>query len=356
LFIAPLFFWILINILIANYLKGAAFFIIPVFFGLLSLWILIRKERSGNRSENHPNLFLMPILATPAICLFAPHLQFFPVGLGLKMMVASTIFTVLLFGLLLPVFGFYKMKRPLAIFFFVLAIAFFVKAHITSDFTSKRQKPNSLVYYQDADKGESYWATYDEMRDDWTAGYLGENPEEASKYIGSASGSKYSSGYTYAVKAPQKNIPLFKTELKKDTIINGLKNVTFIIKPQRNVNQISLYSEEDINFTSLSFNGQSLPLNNDENSASQKIKSKELVRFYVSDNDSLEVSYSVAMDKKINFTVIEYSYDLLTHPQFSINKRAENMMPKPFVVTDAIAVKKKIDVNSLKFKVSDTLQ
>jgi len=348
LLIAPLFFWLLINMLVAIYLKGAAFFILPVFFGLLSLWILIRQEK--------PNLLLMTLLGALAIFLFAPHIQFFPVGLGLKMLMASTIFTVLLFGLLLPVFGFYKMKRGLSIIFYLLAIVFFVKAHLSSDFTSERQKPNSLVYYLDVDKGDSYWATYNKVLDDWTIGYLGKNPEEASKYIESASGSKYSSGYTYAVKAPKKDIPLFETVLNKDTIINGIKNVTITIIPKRYVNQISLYVEEGTNFETISFNGEDFQLHKKYDPASMKIKGKEIVRYYVSDKDSLEVSYTIKSEQPVKFTVMEYSFDLLTHPQFSINKRAENMMPTPFVITDAIAVKKKIDVGSLKVKVTDSLQ
>ena len=340
LLIAPLFFWIIINTLVAIYLKGAAFFILPVFLGLLSLWILIRQEK--------PNLILMTLLGALAIFLFAPHIQFFPIGLGLKMLVASAIFTVLLFGLLLPVIGFYKMKRILSILFFLLAIGFFVKAHLASDFTSERQKPNSLVYYQDADNGATYWATYDNLLDDWTKGYLGENSYEASKYIEYASGSKYNRGYSYAIEAPKKEIPMFETVLKKDTIINGDKNVTFTITPMRHVNQLSLYSEEGTEFKSLSFNGQNFPLNNNIQDASQKIKSKEMVRYYISDNDSLEVTYSVNKDQPVTFTALEYSYDLLTHPQFKIRKRLENMMPKPFVVTDAIVVKKTIYIDSLK--------
>ena len=71
------------------------------------------------------------------------------------------------------------------------------------------------------------------------------------------------------------------------------------------------------------------------------------MRYYVSDKDSLEVSYEVSKDQKVSFTVMEYSYDLLDHPQFKINNRAENMMPKPFVVTDAIIVKKKITIDDL---------
>ena len=346
LLIAPLIFWLLINVIVAIYLKGAAFFIIPVFLGLLSLWILIRQEK--------PNLILMVIIGALAIFMFVPLIQFFPVGLGLKMLVGSSLITALLFGILLSVFGFYSKKGILSAVFILLAIVFFIKAHLTSNFTSERQKPNSLVYYYDADTDETYWATYDKILDDWTKGYLGENPEEASNYITHASGSKYAKGYSFAVEAPAKKIPLFKAVLNSDTIINDIKKRTFTIIPNRNVNQISLYVAEGVEFDFLSFNGQSLPLNNNENSASQKIKSKELVRYYVSDKDSLEVSYEVSKDQKVSFTVMEYSYDLLDHPQFKINNRAENMMPKPFVVSDAIIVKKKITIDDLPLKIKDS--
>ena len=339
LLIAPLIFWILINMGVAIYLKGAAFFIIPVFLGLLSLWILIRKDR--------PNLILLTIIGSIAIFIFAPLVQFFPVGLGLKMLVGSCLFTALLFGILLPVIGFYKFKKILAMLFVMVASLFFIKAHLSSNFSPNRQKPNSLVYYHDADNNKNYWATYDQELDDWTKEYLGDSPEPASSYISYASGSKYAKGYKFANVAPNKNIPIFKTVLHKDTVINQYKEVSFTIFPQRAVNQISLYTAEEVNFKSLSFNGQFFPLNNNLTNAAQKIKSKELVRYYVSDKDSLVVSYEVSKNQKVSFTVLEYSYDLLNHPQFTINKRADYMMPKPFIVTDAVIVKKELNMEDL---------
>ena len=339
LLIAPLIFWILINIGVAIYLKGAAFFIIPVFLGLLSLWILIRKDR--------PNLILLTIIGSIAIFIFAPLVQFFPVGLGLKMLVGSCLFTALLFGILLPVIGFYKFKKILAMLFVMVASLFFIKAHLSSNFSPNRQKPNSLVYYHDADNNKNYWATYDQELDDWTKEYLGNSPEPASSYISYASGSKYAKGYKFANVAPNKNIPIFKTVLHKDTVINQYKEVSFTIFPQRAVNQISLYTAAEVNFKSLSFNGQFFPLNNNLTNAAQKIKSKELVRYYVSDKDSLVVSYEVSKNQKVSFTVLEYSYDLLNHPQFTINKRADYMMPKPFIVTDAVIVKKELNMEDL---------
>ena len=339
LLIAPLIFWILINIGVAIYLKGAAFFIIPVFLGLLSLWILIRQDR--------PNLILLTIIGSIAIFIFAPLAQFFPVGLGLKMLVGSCLFTALLFGILLPVIGFYKLKKVLALLFVMVATLFFVKAHLSSNFSPDRQKPNSLVYYHDADNNKNYWATYDQELDDWTKEYLGDSPEPASSYISYASGSKYAKGYKFANVAPNKNIPVFKTVLHKDTIINKYKEVSFTIFPQRAVNQISLYTADESNFKSLSFNGQRFPLNSSLKNTAQKIKSKELVRYYVSDKDSLVVSYKVSKNQKVSFTVLEYSYDLLNHPQFKINKRADYMMPKPFIVTDAIIIKKELQIEDL---------
>ena len=339
LLIAPLIFWILINIGVAIYLKGAAFFIIPVFLGLLSLWILIRKDR--------PNLILLTIIGSIAIFIFAPLVQFFPVGLGLKMLVGSCLFTALLFGILLPVIGFYKLKKVLAMLFIIVASLFFIKAHLSSNFSPNRQKPNSLVYYHDADNNKNYWATYDQELDDWTKEYLGDSPEPASSYISYASGSKYAKGYQFANIAPNKNIPIFKTVLHKDTVINQYKEVSFTIFPQRAVNQISLYTAEEVNFKSLSFNGQFFPLHNNLKNTAQKIKSKELVRYYVSDKDSLVVSYQVSKNQNVSFTVLEYSYDLLNHPEFTINKRADYMMPKPFIVTDAIIVKKELNSGNL---------
>ena len=339
LLIAPLIFWILINIGVAIYLKGAAFFIIPVFLGLLSLWILIRKDR--------PNLILLTIIGSIAIFIFAPLVQFFPVGLGLKMLVGSCLFTALLFGILLPVIGFYKFKKTLAMLFVMVASLFFIKAHLSSNFSPNRQKPNSLVYYHDADNNKNYWATYDQELDDWTKEYLGNSPEPASSYISYASGSKYAKGYKFANVAPNKNIPIFKTVLHKDTVINQYKEVSFTIFPQRAVNQISLYTAEEVNFKSLSFNGQFFPLHNNLKNTAQKIKSKELVRYYLSDKDSLVVSYQVSKNQNVSFTVLEYSYDLLNHPEFTINKRADYMMPKPFIVTDAIIVKKELNSGNL---------
>ena len=67
----------------------------------------------------------------------------------------------------------------------------------------------------------------------------------------------------------------------------------------------------------------------------------------MSKGDSLHVVYSISKEEKVNFQVMEYSYDLMEHPEFEIENRPDYTMPKPFVITDAIAVKRSFSVDSL---------
>ena len=211
-----------------------------------------------------------------------------------------------------------------------------------------------MVYYQNTDTGKSYWVTYDKIVDDWSKEYLGDTPYEASKFVQSASASKYNTGYTFASEAPLKNIPLFETVLKKDTVIGNFRNVTFRIIPKRDIQQIELYAGTNILFNALSFNGKSVPKDSSGHVFANR-RSNKLVRFYVAENDSLEVSYSTKKDAEVSFTVVEYSFDLLSNSQFTINQRPKNTMPKPFIVTDAIAIQKSISINSLQVKTQNAV-
>ena len=346
LLVAPLVFWLLINLGLALYLKGGAFFIIPFYFGLLSLWVLIRQE--------FPSPLLMLLLAVPAVFTFAPLIQFFPVGLGLEMLAISCVFTVLLFGLLLPILGFYRYKKLFAALFLILGIGFFISAHFNSGFTDTTQKPNSLLYYQDTDTQKAYWVTYDRLLDDWTRGYLGEHPEEASKYVENAAGSKYNTGYTYAAEAPWKVIPAFDTWRNKDTLVGQEREVSFTIIPNRDVDVIRLYADKDIVFDALSYNGIAVAKDSTGRVYSNRVNNG-LLSYYVSPNDTLEVAYRVPDTVNVAFNVLEYSFDLLKNPLFTMDKRPSNTMTKPFVFNDAIVQKRWVHPRLLEARPKDSL-
>lgn len=347
LLIAPLLFWLLINAGLAFFLEGAAYFIIPIYFALIALWLMIRQEK--------PNLLLLSLLAVPAIFLFSPLIQFFPVGLGLKMLFASCLFTVLSFGLMLPVFGYYKWKRTLSVLFFILAFVFFVSAHFKSGFSEERQKPNSLVYYKKSAEGNAYWVTYDNVLDAWTKTYLGDSPEEASKYVGSAAGSKYNTGYTFASPAPQVEIPEFEVRLEQDTVVGNEREVRFTILPNRAVNIIRLYSDQEQKFKELGFNGKLVP-NDSTGTPWGARQSNYLMQYYRSGNDSLEVYCKYSAEVDLSFNVLEYSFDMMKNSRLKMKPRPATAMPSPFINTDAVVIEKAIRINDLKMEiVNDTL-
>ncbi len=338
-YVAPLFFWLLINVVVFVVLKGAAFFIIPVFFALLSFWVMMRQQK--------PNLLAMALLAAPAIFIFVPLIQFFPVGLGLKMLVISCVFTVLMFGLLWPVFGYYKFKNTLSIVCIGLSVFFFVKAHIINGFSEDRKSPNSLIYYLDANKDKTYFTTFDKELDLWTKHFFDKKPLDASHYLEDASYSNYGINYTFAAEAPKKDIPSFDIVLKQDTIIDDLRHAEFIIIPKRKVNKIELYNTEGTVFERISFNGQEVVM--EGNSKTYRGTSNPaLVNYFVSDMDSLEVSLTLKKDQPLGFRVMEYYFDLMSNPQFSLPERPNFTMPKPFVLTDAILVKRNFSLDTIK--------
>lgn len=337
---APLFLWLVINVIVLLYLKGAAFFIIPVFFGLASWFILIKWI--------NPSFIGMALLGAPAVFLFAPLIQFFPIGLGSDHIVISCVFTVLLFGLLLSVFGFYKLKNLLSYMFLGVALVFFILAHTQSTFSELRQKPNSLTYYNNLDAQKAYWVTYDAMLDDWTRTYLGEDPKPASEYVESAAGSKYNTGYQYAAEAPIAAIPEFEIQLNHDSIYNGMHAVGFTITPTRDAHQIRLYTNKEVNFSTLELNGINI---SEKDSLGQYFYNREndaLLRYYVADTDSLKVSYTLPEKAPSpTFKVLEYGFDLLSNPLLKVKARDKNMTPKPFVNTDAVINKKSFRIEDI---------
>ncbi|WP_103069679.1 M28 family peptidase [Aquimarina sediminis] len=345
LLIAPLSIWLVICTMAALYLKGASYFIIIVVFGLISLFVLIRQKR--------PNSLLMVLLALPAIFILSPFIASFPVALGLKILFVSSVLTVLLFGALVPVFGFYKRKSLYGNFCFLLSLVFLIAAHIKSDFAEKRQKPNSLVYILDTDQNKAVWATYDHTLDSWNKNYI--NPEEniAETYNTNTLYSKYRRPFAYANQAPIKNIQQPRLDISKDTIIGNLRYLDLCIAPQRDIQRVDLYTETLFNFNTLKANGKTatdFDYSNDTYNAFTKRWNHNLLTYHVSKNEPLELQMEFHKDSLPKFILYESSYDLLKNEHFSIPVREKYMMPKPFVINDAIVIKKSFAIEEYQEK------
>lgn len=341
LFIAPLCFWLFLCAMISFFLPGAAYFIIPGYFALLQLFVMIRQK-------NPPSL-LMAFLGLPAIFILLPFMVMFPVALGLKILYVSAILCVLLFVLLLPVFGYYRRKKALAVLSFLIFNILFISAHFKSEFNEERPKPNSLVYLYDANEKQAHWRSYDQLPDFWTQTYFGEEPvilpSEEKIFT-----SKYNSGFTWKADAPEINIKapsIILDSLKSDeeTTAYSLK-----ITPNRNVNRLELFADRQYDFESFTVNGlqaDDVALGDQKFNIHTRRWHNRLLTYYVTTRDTLHINFILDSEQKPEFELYESSFDLLENEALNVPPRSETMIPRPFVLNDAIIYKKTISLDTL---------
>jgi hypothetical protein len=331
--VPPLLLWLIICGVIAFKLKGASFFIIPVYFGLISLFVLVRQKR--------PNIILMTVLLFPVLMMMSPLVKMFPVGLGLKMLVASTLMVSLIFSLCISVFGFSRYKNRWSYILFGASFVFLLLAHFKADFDEERPKPNSLVYVYDADKDASVWATYDYVLDEWTKKYLTDEPDNAEAFLNENVSSKYNTGFTFSKKAYIKPLTLPYIDKQKDTIIGDVRHIKLFITPQRLVNRMEIFADSTYKFLSFNLNGMTMEADKNKAVFANR-KSNRLFSYYVSEEKYLEMEFSVPANQKTEFTLYSSSNDMMDNPLFDVPKRPATMIPKPFVLNDAVIVKKTI--------------
>lgn len=337
LFVAPVFLWLLICTLAAVYLEGAAYFVILVFFGLMQLFLLIRQQQ--------PNLLLMSLLSLPSIFILMPFITSFPVALGLKILFVAAILTVFLWTFLWPVFRSYPLLKQFGFAFLLFAFFHVVLAHLNSGFSSERPKPNSLVYLLDSDTNSATWNTYDMLEDDWTDRFFGESSEEAEADTFS---SKYNSGFTKTSRAPVillKEPQIHVEQIAADSL--GKQWFELKILPQRKINRMELHTDTITNFPDFYVNGiqaDSLKTSDETYHIFHKRWDRRLLTYFAADGDDLVLTFSVQGEELPEFTLYEASHDLLENDQLKVPARREDMMPRPFVLNDAVVIKKTISL------------
>ncbi|CAM4089866.1 M28 family peptidase [Gillisia hiemivivida] len=338
-FVFPLFFWLLICGLTAFYLKGAAYFIIPGFFGIVQLWVMIRQKR--------PNLFLMLLLSLPALVLILPFISSFPVALGLKILFVAGILAVLLFSLFLPVFGYFKFKKTLSALLGLGAITMLIIAHFNSDFNEERPRPDSLVYVLDEDNNTASWNSYDLKLDDWNKEYFGDDPSK-SEITANDFESKYGSGFKYKAPAPVVNISspgVIYKEINNEDSLSNSSSYILKIAPNRKVNRMELFLNSSYNFENYTVNGleaDAIKSGKEKFHVFKKRWSNRLLTYHAANSDTLRIIFTTKEKTPPEIVLYESSYDLLDNTDLKVKKRDKTKMPKPFVLNDAVILKKTI--------------
>ncbi|WP_054559123.1 M28 family peptidase [Croceitalea dokdonensis] len=329
LLVAPTLVWLLISGLVASKLQGASFFVVPVFGLLVALLVHVNQEK--------PSPYLLLFLALPALLILTPFIKMFPVGLGLKLLIATTVFVTLIYFFLIPLLGLTNHKMRFAVITFLVCLMFSIGAHKNASFSKEQPKPSSLLYVYDADANTAKWASYDKVLIPWNRQFLGENeslPED--NLSNNTISSKYNTGFRAVSKAETKALAEPEIEVVQDTIMDGLRHLNICFTPKRNVNRLEVFTN-DIDLIKASVNKIVLS----EHYLANRRNGK-LVTHYITDNDYTELQLLITPNDSLELTFFEASNDLLEHALFSVPDRPENSIPMPFVLNDAILITKKL--------------
>ncbi|MGO2294862.1 MAG: M20/M25/M40 family metallo-hydrolase [Psychroflexus halocasei] len=332
--ISGLSFWLLLILFINIYLKGATFFIIPLLISQLILLFDMTRFKSKAILQN--------ILTIPIIFILCQYVLFFPVGLGIEMLMLSGLFIILIFILIYPIFHHFKFKKILSVLFLIGSVFFFIKADFSSDFSENRPKPNSLIYHVDLDEQKAYWHTYDDILDEWTSPYFKDILNDENKPLIQ---SKYNSLYKYTANAEFLNFPSAQTSIEKLKNKNGIVNYQLKIKPSESTKRLIVSMNKSVNFENFSVNEEIIPFKNPAFIHPFYNRNKStVIDYYVVQNEALELNFSLKENLHPDLYIRQINYDLLDNAQLKVSKRSNWMMPKPFVINDAIMTTQKIKI------------
>jgi hypothetical protein len=338
LLVAPLFIWLLLNAFLAFRLQGGGFFIIPVLLSLGVFAILIYSRRSIAH-----NIFWVALLGVPSILIFAPLIKMFPVGLGLKVLFIASILIVFVLSLFSPIFTTFKSKKLLRRIFVLIAIILFFMAHFKAPFNENRKRPNSINFVYDKDLNKSFWFTYDKSLDAYTKQVL--KPEDPKGDLGIVLANKHRNGIQQYAETEDRQVRPATVLKVKDTVIDNDREVTFHIIQQRKLNGLILVSNKNLNLKSLKIQGVSFDKKAGDYVMKTDEKLQNILTYFITDEDEmLDVSFSFDKNEKPDINLYEVSYDLLQDRRFKLKERTVSMMPKPFIVNDAVLVKRKLDL------------
>jgi hypothetical protein len=136
--------------------------------------------------------------------------------------------------------------------------------------------------------------------------------------------------------------------IRVDTLVASkayLKKFRVQLNYNRNLNRIIISESSQINFSSFQVNGKTADPYGQDSDAYHVYKNRfknNLIDYYVVNQEPLYFEFEVEKDQDVEFVINEISFDLLSHPMFSIKKRPKDKIPKPFIVNDAIITKQKL--------------
>ena len=120
------------------------------------------------------------------------------------------------------------------------------------------------------------------------------------------------------------------------------------IAPNRDAKRIEIYTENITDFNDFKVNGlqaENVKLGEESFNMFTRRWKNRLLSYYISSKDTLRMNFSLDKTKSAEFILYESSYDLLENKELDVSRRSETMIPKPFILNDAVIYKKRVKLN-----------
>jgi hypothetical protein len=336
LLFAPISLWLILNFIIAFILKGAGFFIIPTMGMLIAYAILILSHKI-----NEKYIFIFTILSLPGLMIFSPLIAMFPVGLGLKMLVISTVLVVLILSTFISTFDYYRNHKHLIQLFLGISILTYTSAYFNSHYHNDQRKPNSIIFFQDVEQQEAYWASYDHTTDKFTEQFLGNKPQKGDLSI--PFGSKYGTKLHLYQKTDMRNITLPNViKSVNDTLFPDKTVLDYTIHSHRGSNMFFILAKDSMAYYEMNFNGVTSKTKSEtiEKLNHTTLIDRKLATYYLTNGiNVLHFTIVVPKGQKTDLELYDISLDLTDNKTFTLIPRSPIMMTKPFVINDAVVLK-----------------
>ena len=157
------------------------------------------------------------------------------------------------------------------------------------------------------------------------------------------------SNFTLKAEAPDIQIPGPSIQLEaKDEDSLGNKSYFLKIAPNRPINRMELFELRDVDFKEFKVNGlkaDDIFLGENAFHMFTRRWKERLLTYHADNRDTLRIEFTIEKGDTPEFVLYESAYNLLESEQLKVPKRSDEMIPRPFVLNDAIILKKTISLN-----------
>jgi hypothetical protein len=251
-----------------------------------------------------------------------------PIALGIKAIPLTAVILVAILCLFAPLFhGKTKVSSTATVLLLPLVLLAW-HLHQNPTISKEQPLPTSLSYLYDLDQQTGYYFNYDVVKSTWNSQVF----DQASSNLTVAEfRNQYKKPLKQLAQMPQP-ITLKAIDIQAKTTVNSLakREVEITLTAHSETEILEIYSMQPLTVIKMSLDNRvaQLPEPMELTSGSR------LLHHYFDGKKQIKLTLSLSPGQNIDWQVQSHATDLLKRPEFALQPRPENQIPKPFIKSD----------------------